>query len=169
MRERCDQHPKQRARFAAVCPALPCFDGGANMLIQDLRIGLDRVQKGRDRFGVSQQPLTPLFCLVQHALLLGTTVQKCFQLLSNQARLNVAHHFADKLQLSTPGFMIFRGKAAVCDQCFAELLGVQLQSFKLAVWQFHKLCTQGLQRMHVTFSSAFRRTFVLVKSGFMVI
>ena len=169
MRECCDQHPKQSSRFTSVRSALPRFDGCTDVLIQDLRIGLNGIEKGCDRLGVCQQSFTPLLRLVQDAFLFCATVQECVQLLRDRRRLNIAHDFANKLQLATSGFMIFWGKTAVGDQRFSEFLGVQLQPLKLTVWQFHKLCTQGLQRMHVTFSSAFRGTVIVLKSGFMLI
>jgi len=169
MRDRLDQDPKQGSGLASIRSPFTRFQRGSHVLVKDLRIRGVGIQEPSDRFGVDKQSFPPLFGLMLNSLLFGTTVQKNLQLACNGGGIGIANDFADVLQLPPSRLMVFRGEIAVKNQSIAQGLGVQLQPFKLAIWQFYKACTERLESMHVSFFGAFRGAVKALEARFVLI
>ena len=154
------KHAIQTARLAFIFIQFSRFSGRSDQLVEPLRIGLKRIQKGSRVFGFLEQSITPLLGLVMVPLLGVIGVLHRIQLRLQTLRFDAAHDFTDKLHLSTSGFMLFIRNGTVGFKRLTQLVFREFNLSKLLVRQRGQRLAERLKRQHFTFFCTFRRLSV---------
>ena len=170
------KHAIQTARLAFIFIQFSRFSGRSNQLVEPLRIGLKRIQKGSRVFGFLKQSITPLLGLVMFPLFGVIGVLHRIQLRLQTLRCHTAHDFTDKLHLPTARFMLFFWNTSVEFKRLAQRIFGKLNFLKLLFRQGRKFLAERLKRQHFTFFCTFRRRlqafivdqFIILKGAFVI-
>lgn len=146
----------ERAKFTTVFFLRFGFSGRADQLVQVLTFARILLQKLSQTFGVRNQSLPPLFRLMVMPLFVGIHALHCIQLRLQCVSRCQSHAFANKLQLTPPGLVLFRGHRAVKSDGFFEAVIGKFDALELSIRKFCQLLSQRLEGCHLAFYRTLR-------------
>lgn len=146
----------ERPKFTAIFFLRFGFNGCADQLVQLLAFARILLQKLGQVFGIQDQSFAPLFGLMVMPFFVGIHTLHCIQLRLQGVRCRLSHPLANKLQLTPPGFVLFRRHRSVENDSLFETFIGKLDALELSIREFCQLFSQRLQSCHLTFYRTFR-------------
>lgn len=148
----------ERPKFTTIFFLRFGFNGRADQLVQVLTFARMLVQKLCQTFWVRNQTLPPLLRLMVMPFFVGVHALHCIQLRLQCVSGRQSHAFANKLQLTPPGFVLFRGhRAEKRDGLFEAVIG-KFDALELSIREFCQLLSERLQGCHLAFHRTLRWT-----------